>query len=267
MKVIFCLLMMTTTSAWCQQQFHKKNRSKRFVDEVEIFAGPILSLNHGNKFIENYNDKIIQNKRQIKIGYSFGLGVYHPINNWLTINARVSFEQKGTKAELDHPLGNERQTILSKYSYGYTTFSIVSRFKLDKKEKLTLSVGGYFANLNGVDGLEIYSDPSGRPNVYNNFKGRTWNKIDPDGAIRTWTFIPGIKSFNEYDYGLILAISYRLVLNEKHTILIQLNDHYGLHNVYNNEFTENLPERNHNISFLISYLFRLSPKILTHTLP
>jgi hypothetical protein len=233
---------------------------KRFIDKVEVFAGLNLSFNYGNKFIENYSDAKIQNKRLAKVGYAFGVGVYHPVNNWLDINVRVQWEQKGTKAQLDHPLSyyyipNTRQLITSEYDYNYTTILVAPRFSLNKKENLYLTVGCYYALIKTVAGLEIYSDPAGGTDVHNKFNGRNWNVVDPDGGIRTWTFIPGLQSFESADYGLTLGLTYKFNLAKQHSLLLQLMDYYGLQEVYNKSDPANLKERNHTISFLLSYSF------------
>jgi len=64
---------------WAQQTVDPPQQThKRFIDKVEVFAGPNLSFNHGNKFIDNYNDApYVQNTRKTKVGYSFGLVVDH----------------------------------------------------------------------------------------------------------------------------------------------------------------------------------------------
>jgi len=232
---------------------------KRFIDKIEIFAGPNLSFNYGNKFVDNYYDGVIKNTRLTKIGYWVGLGLYHPITARIDVNAKVQWEQKGAKAELNRPLGNDRQTITSEYTYNYTSISISPRYLLGKK-KVAISFGGYVAMISSVRGQEIYSDPSGGPSVNNNFEGRYWSIIDPDGAIRNWTFIPGLKSFNKYDYGLILGVSYGVSLKKRHNLLFYLVDRYGLQNVYNDKFSENLLEKNHTVSISLGYVLQCPNK-------
>ncbi len=65
---------------------------KRFIDKFEFVIGTGLCLNHGNMFIENYrgeyaNGNYVENKRLTKVGYSIGIGAYHPVNDRLDINA------------------------------------------------------------------------------------------------------------------------------------------------------------------------------------
>jgi hypothetical protein len=108
---IFAVLIMISTHGWCQQnKVYHLPKSKRFIDKVEFVIGTGLCFNHGNMFVENYrgeyaNGNYVENKRLTKIGYSIGIGAYHPVNDWIDINVRVLWEQKGYKSELNTPLG------------------------------------------------------------------------------------------------------------------------------------------------------------------
>lgn len=256
---LFCLSALVGVNALGQEiNTVQLPKPKRLIDKVEVFVGPSLSFNYGNKFVENYKDENVTNSRELKTGYTIGLGLYHATSKRIDLNLRFQYEQKGTKAELNKPLGNDRQTIVSEYTYNYTNISIAPRYLIGRKTNLAVSFGGYFAMINSMKGQEKYSDPSGG-SVINNFIGRNWNVIDSDGAIRTWTFIPGLKSFNSYDYGLLLGFSYGIQLKEQHSLLIQLIDQYGLQPVYNSKYPENLLEKNHTISLVLSYLFYRKP--------
>ncbi|MFM7429311.1 MAG: hypothetical protein ACKO1F_05365 [Flammeovirgaceae bacterium] len=258
--IVSIFLLAFSLSANCQQNSDlQMPKPKRFIDRFEIFIGNNFSFSYGNKFIENYDDWVIKNTRLLKAGYLFGLGLYHPINKRFDLNLRLQLEQKGTKAELNRPFGNSRQTITSEYNYNYTSVSLSPRYLIGSKENLAVSLGAYFAIINSVKGQEKYSDPTGGPIVVNDFIGRNWNVVDPDGAIRTWTFIPGLKSFNDYDYGLILGLSYQIKFTEQHGLLVQFIDQYGLGSVYNDKYSNNLLEKNHTISFLLAYTFYRKP--------
>ena len=110
-------------------------KPKRFIDKVEVFAGPSLSFNYGNKLVDNYSD-LIENKRLMKVGYSYGIGVYHPVKGRLDINARVLFEQKGTKSQLNSYSYASRSIINSEYSYDYLTFYLAPTFLIGKRKNL-----------------------------------------------------------------------------------------------------------------------------------
>lgn len=89
-------------------------KPKRFIDKVEFVVGAGLCFNHGNMFVENYrgefaNGNYVENKRLTKIGYSIGLGVYHPVNDRIDINIRLLWEQKGYRSELNTTLSTARE--------------------------------------------------------------------------------------------------------------------------------------------------------------
>ena len=75
-------------------------KRKRIIDKFEVFVGPSLSFNYGNKFLENYSDDNISNRRIPKPGYTFGLGIFHTINDRLDLNARLQYEQRGGERNL-----------------------------------------------------------------------------------------------------------------------------------------------------------------------
>src|SRR5690349_301582 len=79
-------------------------RSRTFIDRVEVFVGPNLSFNNGNKFLENYTDEYITNKRLAKPGFTLGVGAYHTFSEHVRLNIRLQYEEKGRKTELDTPL-------------------------------------------------------------------------------------------------------------------------------------------------------------------
>ncbi len=255
---VFFILFSTLSFKAGAQQPDENHMPLKFINKVEVFAGPSLSFNYGNKFIENYDNGIIQNKRLQKYGYSLGVGFYHSLRNRIEINLRIQLDQKGTNAELNHPLNpvnnNTRQIISSEYTYNYTTIAISPRLHIDKKSKFDISLGGYISRLNKTKGSITYFDESSGY-AYNNFNGRQWNGFNTDGGINSSTFIPGKKSFEDYDYGAILCLSYRAKLNEAHSLMFQILYSHGLQNVYNDMFTENLPEKNQAISIQIGYIY------------
>lgn len=257
-KIVSVFLFIFVISTKVLAQRDENQIPLKFINKVEVFAGPSLNFNNGNKFIENYDNGIIQNKRLQKYGYSLGVGFYHSLRNRIEINLRIQLDQKGTNAELNHPLNpvnnNTRQIISSEYTYNYTTIAISPRLHIDKKSKFDISLGGYISRLNKTKGSITYFDESSGY-AYNNFNGRQWNVFNADGGINSSTFIPGKKSFEDYDYGAILGVSYRAKLNEVHSLMFQILYSHGLQNVYNDMFTENLPEKNQAISIQIGYIY------------
>ena len=234
--------------------------TKRFIDKVEVFGGPSLSFNRGNMFIENYSDPIIQNKRLMKAGYSIGIGAYHPVKNWLDLNARVLFEHKGTRSQLNNPLNpvndDSRLVTNSEYSYGYLTVCLTSNLFIGKRKNVSVLFGGYLSKIKSVRGFGSNFDTQGHITpTAGNFVGRYWYGFREDGAINSFTFIPGLQSFEENDFGLSIGMAYQIHIHGNHSLTVRLIDNYGLHNIYNKKFVENLPEKNHNLSLTLGYMF------------
>lgn len=266
---IFFILSLISIKAWCQQErIYRLPEPKRFISKVEIFAGPGLSFNRGNLFVENYrgefaNGNYVENKRLTKLGYSAGLGIYHQINNRIDLNLRILWEQKGYNSELSTPLGsNSRAFAESNYTYKYFTVPVTAKLFMDKKKRLSISLGGYVSRLNSMSATEKFYNTLDNTRTSSTFIGRTLVAFDADGGINSASFIPGLQGFAEYDYGTTVALNYELKLAEKHTLIIQMIDNFGLTNVNKPNFTS-IPspnERNHVISVIVGYLYQRKPK-------
>jgi len=259
------IFLLSVSNAWAQSTMKADNNMPlKFINKVELFAGPSLSFNHGNKFIENYKDENIENKRLLKVGYAVGIGLYHTITRRVEINARFQFESKGTNAELEHPFStvnkDERQSITSNYSYSYLSFSFAPIFYIDAEKKLGLSIGGYFGKILKARGVVTYYDLNSGSAV-NDFTGRLWQSFNSDGTINGSTFIPGLQAYEENDYGIVVGAQYRIPVGVMQSLTISVIDHYGMKNVNNNLFPENLPERNHSLYFIVGYTFNRKTKL------
>lgn len=250
------------------------NERKRFIDKFEIFAGLNLSMNYGNKFIDNNKSDVFTNRRELNFGYCFGIGLYHPIKSrigLINVNARLLFEQKGTKAKFTTaPLdtgatNNLVQTVESKYSYSYLTLSIVPTIYFGKNKKWFVSIGAYYSWLKTVDAhvLWISNSNNYKEVTDQNFKGRNIYGIDPKGGITSFGQAQGLTSFQENDYGAIVGIGYVIPFNHQHNIAIQISDSIGMQDISKQIFGATLetpPERNHTINLMICYVFNRSPK-------
>ena len=246
-------------------------KSKRFIDKVELFGGASLCFNHGDMFVDNYsgdyaNGNFVQNKRLTKAGYSVGVGVYHPIYNWLDITARIMWEVKGSNSELNHPLNpvndNDREIETSEYTYTYLTFSFAPKIYFTKKRKCFLLAGGYYGKIKDERGHIIYA-PQGQTPSENSFKGRYVVGFRDDGGVNKSSFAPGLSSFQKDDYGFIVGFGYSLRINERHSMSVQLIDSYGLQNIIKPVFAPFLPnptEKNHTLSLSIGYIIKRSER-------
>lgn len=228
---------------------------QRFIDRVEIFAGAGFCFNYGNRFIENYRDDNIQNERLLKIGYSFGVALYHPVSDKISVHARASFDQKGTRARLNLPVYMGRLEIESEYDYRYLTVALAPRVLLDNKKNVSLFVGGYYSVMKRVRGQETVYHSRDHTTTATAFRGRSFRKLDDNGGVITMTYVPGLRSFEKFDFGVILGIGYALNINETQSILIQLIDNAGLQSI-NTSTDYNRPEKNHLISLSLGYVFK-----------
>jgi hypothetical protein len=231
---------------------------KRFIDRVEIFAGPGLCFNYGNNFVENYNDDNVENKRLSKLGYTAGVGLYHPINNWLDVNLRFQYEKKGRKTELNHPLNpvnnDARQIIQDDYTYKYFTIGLAPTLNVIKK-KLTISVGAYYSIIKGIKGFSRSYNTQDFQISEGEFEGRYFYHLREDGGMDSFTWIPGLKSFQPYDIGSILSIGYSISFKNENALAIQLVDNFGFKNI-NKDVPYDQEERNHTLSLILSYTLK-----------
>lgn len=276
---VFCIVL--ASPAWLLAQEHHAElprlpEKKRFIDKMELFAGPNASFNYGNKFVNNYkgeytNGNYVENKRIMKPGYSIGLGVYHPIVDWLSINSSVLWEQKGSKARLDVPLNpvndDRRLTIESTYTYKYLTITLAPILYIGNSKKWIVSLGGYYSFLKDVNGSEVTRyfeiDYSTNPitttdiRIEDNFQGRKIRALRDDGGVNAITFIPWLGSFKKNDYGVTLGLGYSISIANSNSMLISLNSQLGLLNI--NEPVDilyNPPEKNNTIAITIAYALK-----------
>jgi hypothetical protein len=258
-KIYFAFFSLTTYTLFGQSSENLKlPEPKRFIDKIELFAGANFSFNYGNKFIENYQDEFVMNKRKIKPNYVIGVGVYHPINDWADINFRLMYEEKGTNSQMVTP-GLLRKTD---YTYRYLTISLAPRISLFNNTKLKVSAGGFFSKIRNVEGRAYALDTQNNVTFVSNFNGREIRELRPDGSTGSITFAPGLKSFQNYDFGITLSLSYSITINSRNELTIQLQDNLGLQNINKQlDVIVNPPEKNHTISILIGYSLNRKVKL------
>jgi hypothetical protein len=263
------LLTLTTYSLFGQSPDNLKlPEPKRFIDRIEVFAGPNLSFNYGNIFIENYrgeyaDNNYVVNKRLLKPGYQFGVGVYHPLANRIDLNVRVLFERKGTKNELNNPLNpvndDTRQISKDDYNYSYFTANASPNFYLGHKRKWSTSFGIYYSRIKNLSGSsKSYNTRDYQVNK-GSFEGRYFYHLREDGGMDGFSWNPFLTSIETYDYGAILSVSYEVFVGESHSMIIQLQDNFGLKNINKNN-PYGYKEKNHTAALIIIYNFKLSPK-------
>lgn len=236
-------------------------KPKRLIDRIEVFTGPNLSFNYGNKFIENYKDENVTNKRLLKPGYVFGIGGYHPLSDRLDLNVRLQFEQKGTKNELNTPSlpeGN-RQFDYFNYTYKWFSITVAPQILIGKKKRITLSIGGYLSKIKEIDGKGKTYNINGTFYSEGSYKGRYFYDLRNDGTRQGFSWMPHLTSIEDYDWGLVSSIGYKIPFNDKHSLLIQLQNNLGLKNI-NKSNPYGLEEKSHSLSLIICYTYHLPPK-------
>lgn len=233
---------------------------KRLIDKVEVFVAPSLSFNHGNKFIENYKDENITNTRLLKPGYVLGIGGYHSLSNRLDLNIRLLYEQKGTKNELNTPsLPDGRIISLDNYSYNYLTIIAAPQITIDRKMNFVISAGVYYSRIKEIKGTTKLSDTNGIVNSEGSFNGRYFYDLSDDGIRQGFAWMPNLSSIEKYDIGVVVSVGYKIPLKEKHIIVVQLQDNFGIQSINKNN-PYGLREKNHSITLIINYIFKLPSK-------
>lgn len=230
--------------------------SKRLIDKIEIFGGPSLSFNYGNKFIENFNDGNFENKRLFKLRYAIGIGLCRGLANRVDLNLRMQYHQRGTKNELRLP---ENGTVTSSsYTYSYATIQAATILWLGQNKEWFLTIGGYYSKLNSLLGREKILDSNQNKVIKDEkFKGRYFVAVRDDGTIYSSTWQPGYSGIEKDDFGIISSLGYVLPISGKSAVMIQLTDSYGIANINRNN-PYSLKEKNHSISFLIGYILNRS---------
>lgn len=269
LKIQFVLLSVTTYTLFGQSSGNlESSNPKSFTNRVEVLIGPNLSLNNGNMFIENYrgeyeDNNYVSNKRLLKTGYQFGAGFYHSLGNKIDLNIRLLYEQKGTKNELNNPLNpvndDTRQITLDEYDYNYLTLNVSPFIYLGPKGKWSISVGLYYSKIKNLKGSSESYNTRDNQVLEGSFEGRYFYHLREDGGMDGFSWNPYLTSIETYDFGMTCSASHRVSVNQKYSILIQLQGNYGLQNI-NKDNPYGLREKNHSIAFIISYSFKLPPK-------
>lgn len=254
---------MSSTIVFAQDVFPVLPKAKRFIDKLEVFAGPNLSYNHGNLFIENYrgeyaNNNYVVNRRLLKPGYIVGVGAYHPLTNGIGLNVRLQYERKGTKNELNNPLNavnsDARQITKSDYTYNCITINMMPVFYLSHKRRWSISFGAYYSKIKSVKGLiELFNTQDAQIHT-GSFEGRYFYHFREDGGIDGSSWNPFLTGIEDNDIGVVLSVGYKIPLNEKHVMAFHLQDNYGFQNI-NKDDHYRLQEKNHSIVLIICYSF------------
>jgi len=214
MRYIFSIFIyfIQLTKAFGQPLSTSDNKSKNIINKVTFYAGPSLSFNYGNKFVENYKDENVTNRRLIKPGNTLGIGISHQISKELDLFIRFQNDNKGTRNELNTPsiLDGNRTVTLDDYSYRYSTFNFLPQLHIGKHKKLSLGLGFYYSRIKTIDGYSKTYETQGTYNTEGHFKGRYFYQLRDDGTRSGFAWMPFITSIKEYDFGIISSLLYTI---------------------------------------------------------
>lgn len=154
--------------------------------------------------------------------------------------------------------------MLKNYTYRYLNVLLAPQLFIDRHKRILLSVGLYYSKIWTLNGYEkIYETRDGTTNE-GHFKGRFFNEYHYDGiqmVYSSFAWMPYLTSIQDYDWGLVTSIGYKIPFKEKHSMLIQLQDNLGLKDINKNN-PYGLKEKNHSLSLIIGYTYYLPPKSL-----
>lgn len=220
---IICLLLISSF-AQAQQELSTINYSKKFINQIEILAGPNL-IYPKEKYMEN---------REIKIGYCLGVGLVHEISSYLDVDLKMSYENKGSQSstltqnnDFNPPAAEQ---FIQNVTLNYLTASLYPKFKfnISNKHGIVLAAGPYMGRLlNTRLKTELFRNDS----LVHKYGSR------PDPFIDN----------KKYDFGITTLVGYGFsILTIKG--IIQIHYNIGLRNIKQPTISE---FRNQTLSLLL----------------
>jgi hypothetical protein len=227
-KLFLALLLLWSLLGFAQEQKpdYDSYLPKKFFSEVELFAGPAISTIRG--WDENRVDT------NIKIGYSYGAAVSHYLGKRLKLSGKLFFERKGTLTEgtgtyFDIPSQTFMQgQVNENYEFNYFTFSLLPFYVWDR---LQIGFGPYVSYLNKMTLTRTYSF-----NVNKNYTD--------------WTEL-----YDEFDFGIAVALGYRIPIKSNIDLSFQLLHSYGLEDIAKNS-SDGQSTKTNNTSVLFGFIFK-----------
>lgn len=207
-----------------------------FISGVEIFGGPSLLSIRGNEQYKQYGE--------IKIGYSFGVGLIHKISKSWTVNTQIGFESKGYKQSANalfppDSYNNPPTYILppvltelkGNLTNSYLTIGLLPLFFVGNGSKIYLSVGPYYAKL---------------------IKSQVTRTDIQNEQVKLKVTLDQKDTFKSYDFGISYSIGLIVKEYEKVKILLRVNYNYGIPNV--KEIQSGIePQKNNSLSVTLSF--------------
>ena len=188
------------------------NMRLKFIDKVEVFAGPGLSFlnDHGwSDFIYELNDQRTIYSYNPKLGSVIGVTLIHSIRQRFELQGKFAFEkrrydEKIMNMDTNGFLDNESLTTQKN---NYFAGSLVASYSLSKSNRFHFFLGGSCNLLTKSLAIAAYKT-NGQPSG-----GASVNTID---------------GFEKYTFDVLAGIAYLKPLNDVLTGVLRLQGNYAL---------------------------------------
>lgn len=204
-KKILILLLLPTTYALAQDlSSAQANMPVKFINKIEIFAGPVLSFiddNGWSDFIYDLSDQRTIYSYHPKTGSIIGLSLIHSIKQRFELQGKFSFEKRRYDEKIMNlsTNGSLDSESLTTQKNDYLVGSVVGSYSLTKSNRFHFFLGGSLCYLK-----------------------KSINTIIGGGAINT------IDGFEKYTFDAIAGIAYLKPLNDRLTAILRLQGNYVL---------------------------------------
>ncbi len=186
------------------------NTPKKFISEVEFFAGPSVTNFWGSG---RSTDQVLNFR------YAFGAAASHQLDEQFDVNVSLIFERKGSKVEYNEIYFNDDGTTQdARYEQGdkidYVNLAASIRYCFGSKRNFHVGLGPFMSR---VQKVRNYT------NIY-----------DLQDRLIESHYLSG-NSYNHFDYGLKTAVGYKFTVRPKLLINSQLLYTLGLSDILKDE--------------------------------
>jgi len=203
-NLIVWIWMLAASSALAQNSSTQANMPLKFINKIEIFAGPGLSFiddNGWSDFIYALSDQRTIYSYHPKTGSIIGLSLIHSIKQRFELQGKFSFEKRryDEKIMTFDTNGSLYYESLTTQKNDYLVGSLVGSYSLSKSNRFHFFLGGSVCYLK-----------------------KSITTIIGSGAINT------IDGFEKYTFDAVAGITYLKPLNDRLTAFLRLQGNYVL---------------------------------------
>ncbi len=211
-NLIVWIWMLAASSALAQNSSTQANMPLRFINKIEIFAGPGLSFLNDNgwsDFIYELSDQRTIYSYHPKTGSIIGLSLIHSIKQRFELQGKFAFEKRRydeRTLELDTNGTLTSESLIAQKN-NYLVGSVVASYSLSKSNRFHFFLGGsayYLKKSLAIASYTTNGQPSG---------GASVNTID---------------GFEKYTFDALAGIGYLMPLNDILTGVLRLQGNYAL---------------------------------------